>query len=329
MVQWDKKEILKTSNSYWRGCTLQAGVRLDVFSLLADEQLSLETIAEKTGTDQRGVESLLNGLAAMGLLHKKGDRYSNTEASLRLLHKDSPESLNHIILHHHNILDGWAQLDEAVRTGRPVETRSYGIEEERENFLMGMFTLAMNIAPLVADKIDLSHSSRLLDLGGGPGTYGIHFCLANPHLKAAVFDRPTTEPFARKTVATYQLQDRIDFYGGDFTVDPLPEDGFDVAWLSHILHSNGPEACQALISQVVRILPKGGKILVHDFFLNDTRDGPEFPALFSLNMLVGTQKGRSYTEKEVRQMLENAGVSQLERLDFQGPNNSSIICATI
>ena len=52
--------------------------------------------------------------------------------------------------------------------------------------------------------------------------------------------------------------------------------------------------------------------MVHDFILNNTMDGPLFPALFSLNMLVGTAQGQAYSEKQIMDMLEKAGVKKIE-----------------
>ncbi len=104
-----------------------------------------------------------------------------------------------------------------------------------------MFNLAMGIAPRLALQFPLSGRKRLLDLGGGPGTYAIHFCIANPGLAAVILDRSTTEPVARETVARFGLTDRIAFFGGDFNVDPIAGGPYDVAWLSHVLHSNSPE----------------------------------------------------------------------------------------
>ena len=66
-------------------------------------------------------------------------------------------------------------------------------------------------------------------------------------------------------------------------------------------------------------------IVVHEFLLNDRLDGPLFPALFSLNMLLGTPGGRAYSEEEVRDMLASAGVRGIRRLPFQGPNDSGLI----
>jgi precorrin-6B methylase 2 len=326
---WTVGDLLGASSAYWRGCTLQAAVRLEVFTLIGREKLSVADVAEKVGADRRGLEFLLNGLAAMGLLIKEGSQYENTEESLSLLVKKSEKYIGHILLHHHHILDGWAQLDEAVKQGKPVKKRSYGEEVERESFLMGMFNLAMGIAPGLAKQVDLGNRKRLLDLGGGPGTYAIHFCLENPKLQAVVFDRQTTEPFARNTAAKFDLKDRIDFIGGDFTTDPISGGPYDVAWLSHILHSNGPETCQAIINKTVAEMEPGGQLFVHEFILKNQKDAPEFAALFSMNMLLNNPEGQSYSEEELYGMLDRAGLKHIALHSFHGPNDSSIIYGTV
>ncbi|HIP38944.1 MAG TPA: SAM-dependent methyltransferase [Desulfocapsa sulfexigens] len=327
--KWTIGELLDTSTAYWRGCTLQAGVRLDIFTLLGDRSMNLNELRAKTGTDKRGIEFLLNALSAMGLLTKKKDLYSNTEETQKFLSKDSPAYMGHIILHHHHILDGWAQLDEAVKTGVPSPRRSYGEETERESFLMGMYNLAMNFAPTIAEHTDLTGRHRLLDLGGGPGTYAIHFCLANPELSAVIYDWPTTEPFATKTVAEFGLSKRIDFRGGDITIGPIPGGPYDAAWLSHLLHSNGPEVCQQIIDKTVAALEPGSIIMIHEFILENSKAAPEFPALFSLNMLVNNPAGRAYSEEELESMLVASGVINIKRAPFQGPTDSAILYGTV
>ncbi len=193
---------------------------------------------------------------------------------------------------------------------------------------MGMFNLAMGVAPGLASQIDLRGRQLLLDLGGGPGTYAIHFCLANPELEAVIYDRQTTEPFASQTIEKFNLPERISFAGGDFNIDPISGGPYDVAWLSHILHSNGPDDCQTLIDKTVAAMKPGGLIMVHEFILDNSKDAPEFPALFSLNMLI-KNPGRSYSEEEIAAMFENAGVSDIHRHPFRGPNDSSILCGIV
>lgn len=326
--EWNAGRVLGTSTSYWQSCTLHAGVKLDLFTQLSENSLSAEDLAAKLDCDVRGLTALLNALTAMGLLDKQGSLYSNTNSAKSLLVRGTPQYVGHIIMHHHYLVDAWAQLSQAVKKGAPVEKKSHGEETERESFLMGMYNIAMANAPKVAMQIDLAGRQRLLDLGGGPGTYAIHFALANPSLKATIFDRPTTEPYAMKTVAQFGLERRIKFQAGDFTVDPI-KGRYDVAWLSQILHSNGPADCQQIIAKTKSALQPGGLIMIHEFFLNDNLDGPLFPALFSLNMLLNNPQGRSYSEKEIRDMLSKAGVKKIHCLPFQGSNDSYIVCGTV
>lgn len=325
---WTTGEILDISGSYWRTCALHAAVELDLFTVIGATPLAADELADRTQASRDGIERLLNALSAMGLIEKKDGRCACPPSVQRLLAKDSPDYIGHIILHHHHLMESWARLDESVRSGRAIRDRSsVGREEWRESFLMGMFNLAMAIAPRMAEAIDLSGRRRLLDLGGGPGTYAIHFCLKNPALAAAVFDLSTTRPFAEKTISRFQLNRRIAFSAGDYHSDGIPG-RYDVAWLSHILHAEGPEACRNIIQKTVSALEPGGMIIIHEFILNDTLDGPLFPALFSLNMLLGTESGRSYSEAELVEMLAAAGVRDIRRIPVQTPNDSGVILGT-
>ena len=320
--------MLQLSGSYWKTCTLHAAVKLELFTAIGEKGCTVPELAQRLNLDERALAMLLNALTAMELLTKENNLFSNTQSSLDFLCKDSPKYIGFMIMHHYNLVESWNNLAQAVETGMPVRKQStFADDETREHFLMGMFNNAMGIAPGLADKIDMSQSRRLLDLGGGPGTYAIHFCLKNPQLSAVIFDLPTSKPFAMKTVEKFGVSDRIEFVGGAYPGDPIPQ-GFDVAWLSHILHGESPEDCQKVIDAAVQALDPGGRLFIHDFILNDSMDGPLFPALFSLNMLLGTPGGQSYSETQLSHMMKKAGLSAIQRLDFRGPTESGIIFGT-
>jgi len=327
--QWNPGSLLQLSGQYWATCTLHAAVELDVFSAIGDQQFAGGDIAQKLNINQEGAVRLLNALTAMNLLKKESNYFSNTHAGKTFLSKDSPGYIGYIITHHHHLAESWSKLDQAVKTGTPVRERvSHTSSEWRESFLMGMFNIAMSMAPLVADMVDLFGRDHMLDLGGGPGTYAIHFCLKNSALKATVYDLPTTRPFAEKTIEKFGLTDRIDFTDGNYVEEDI-KGVYDVAWLSHILHGEGQKDCQRIIEKTVSALEPGGMIIVHDFILNNTMDGPLFPALFSLNMFLGTSDGQSYSEKQITDMLAKAGVKKIRRLSFKGPTDSGIITGTV
>ncbi len=322
-------KILKMSGNYWETCTLHAGVKLDIFTILGDESMTGDETAKKLNSDARGTIMLLNALSALDFLQKKDNKYANTPLSAAFLVKDSPKYVGHIIMHHHHLLESWNRLDQAVMHGRPVRDKvSHSEIEQRESFLMGMFNLAMNLAPVVVPEIDLSGRRHLLDLGGGPGTYAIHFCMKYPDLKATVFDLPTTLPVAEKIIDRFNLTERINFINGDYTAENI-KGKYDVAWISHILHGESPEDCRKIIGKTVSALEPGGMILVHDFILENSMDGPVFPALFSLNMLLGTSSGQSYSERQIMDMLAEAGVKKLHRINFESINDSGIIAGFV
>jgi len=327
---WTPAELLQLSGGYWSACALHAGVKLDVFTTLVDRSVTALELAGPLKSDPRALAMLLNALAALEFLEKRGDSYTATPFAAEFLSRTSPQYLGHIILHHRHLMAGWSRLDEAVRSGSPDRERVAGANdtEVRENFEMGMFNLAMQVAPQAASRIDLSGCRRLLDLGGGPGTYAVHFCLNNPDLSAVVYDLPSTRPFAEKTIARFGLGDRIAFAAGDFMTEKV-EGGYDVAWLSHILHGVGPSACAVILLKAVAALEKGGLILVQEFILEDTLDVPLFPALFSLNMLLGTPDGQAYSQGELFAMLVAASAGEIRRLPIELPNGAGIIVGVV
>ena len=328
-IEWNPGKLLELSGYHWKTATLHAAVKLDIFSVIGAAKLSGAQVAEQLNCDQRATVRLCDALAAMGLLLKDGVRYANTPAGQLFLCRESPKYLGYIMLHHHQLVESWARLDEAVTSGRPLRgSGSDRGDSWRHNFLMGMFNLAMNLAPRIVPLIDMSGRRRLLDLGGGPGTYAIHFCQQNPELTATVFDLPTTRPFAEKTISGFDLSNRIDFRPGNYLKDDLGS-GYDVAWLSHILHGEGPEDCLLILGKAVNSLTRGGLVIIHEFILDDSMDRPLFPALFSLNMLLGTEAGQSYSEGQLTEMLQQSGVRQVRRIRFDSPNDSSLMIGTV
>jgi len=324
MTEWNAGRLIGVSGSYWQACTLHAGVKLDVFSRIQSGDATAEELATGLACDVRGMSALLDALAAMELLVKTGTRYANTPSSHTFLVRQSPQYVGYMLMHHHHLVAPWSRLDQAVRTGKPVRERPVQDPIQRESFLMGMFNMAMGIAPRLVEDIDLEGRRHFLDLGGGPGTYAIHFCMKNPGLKGTVADLTTSRPFAEKTIARFGVSDRVDFVPCNYLEEDIPGT-YDVAWLSHILHGDGPDECRMMIQKTAAVLEPGGMMMIHDFILNDTSDGPLFPAIFSLNMLVNTEKGRAYTDGQIREMMTDAGVKQIQRLPFEGPTQSGIL----
>ena len=331
MKEWTAPELLHLSGSYWSCCAVHAAVQLDLFTALAEGPRTEERLAAGLGCDPRALRMLVTALVALEFLERRGEAVAASPSVLTYLARTSPEYLGFIIRHHAHIMPGWTKLAESVRGGgpgrqdSPVHTQN---EEEREAFLMGMFNVGRQQAESIAKALDLTGRSRLIDIGGGPGTYAVYFCLHNPGLRALVFDLPTTERFARGVPERYGLADRIDFMGGDFLRDELPK-GQDAAWLSQVLHGESPENAARLVRKAAACLRPGGLLGIQEFVLDNDRTGPAHSALFSLNMLVGTNGGQAYTQDEIRAMLESAGASDVRPLSLSLPQGCQVLIGTV
>ncbi len=327
MQQWSPAELIRFSSSYWGVCALHAAVELDVFSPLYDGPMTITDLGARLHCSLRGIKALIPALCAMSLLQKEGETVTLTPFARDCLCRNAEGYLGHIINHHRQLMPGWARLGQAVREGVPTRGRmGFASEDERRHFLMGMYNMASVRADKALAAVNLSGRRCLLDLGGGPGAYAVRFCEANPGLQAVIFDLPTSRCIAEEVVRKSGLEARIIFMPGNFFEDPLPG-GVDVVWMSHILHGTGDDEARQLIARVMALLPPGGQVLIQEFILDDTQDGPLFPALFGLNMLTGTPTGKAFSEEELKALLVDAGGENVRRILSGVEDGTGIIAA--
>jgi SAM-dependent methyltransferase len=307
---------------YQDSVILLTASRLGLFAALGDNEhpeqpgpaRSAAELAADCSLDARGVETVLLALVGAGVLERHADgRFALREEVAPLLLPAGAESLASIIDHHFHLLKRWVHLDEVLRSGKPVARERERGPDELRAFICGMRDISRRSSREVADRIDLSGGLRLLDLGGGPGTSSITFARRHPDLTCVVFDLPEVVPLAAEEIAAAGLTDRITTRPGDFLVDELG-DGFDVAYVSNIIHSLAPDELQRLCARCAAALVPGGRIVLKDFFLDDSRTEPPYGARFAVNMLVNTVGGRSYTWRETETALARAGFGGCERL---------------
>jgi SAM-dependent methyltransferase len=312
---WTPASIRELAMGFQASRVLLTAVELRVFSVLADEGLTSAEIAGRVGGDPRATDRLLNAVCALGLLNKRGGRFRNTPDSRRYLDGTSPEysaGLGHTV----SMWRAWSGLTDAVREGRPSLRASINDRGDAwlEPFIAAMHYRAAQQAPRVAGLLGLDGVARALDVGGGSGAFAMAFARQQPGLSAVVFDLPNVVPLTQKYIADEGLASRVTTAVGDYLVDPMPG-GFDLVFLSAVVHSNSPDENAALIRSCAASLNPGGRVAVVDFVMDEDRLAPESGAFFALNMLVATDHGDTFTEAEIRGWLTSAGLERGPRID--------------
>jgi ubiquinone/menaquinone biosynthesis C-methylase UbiE len=311
---------------------LHAAIRNRVFDVLDAGPKTVDELADAAQCSRRGTLALAEALVGFGLLRRRRDRFSLAPDSAAFMVSSKPGYLGGLVQHFAaQLLDNWRQLPEIVRTGKPatmVDHEDQGAEFFSK-FVEVLFTMSIAAAEALAEKLAKkppAHTDRLkiLDIAAGSGVWSIPLAkrIAKAHITAVDFAKVL--PVTRRIVGNHQLADRLSTIEGDIqTVDF--GGGFHIATLGHILHSEGDAKSRRLLRKVYDALAPGGIIAIAEFIPNDDRNGPPYPLLFAVNMLVNTEDGDTFTYKQMTGWLKEIGFKRIRKV--QAPSPSPIIVA--
>jgi (2Fe-2S) ferredoxin len=297
-------------------CILTA-LELDIFTAVGDGANAAQ-IAAKIDANARSTAMLLDALVALGLLSKSGDQYRNTPESARFFVQGSRVNHRNGLLHIADIWHRWSTMTGAVHSGTRVPSGLEDSSEWTRNFIDAMDHIAKDRAPLVVKALGTAGVRRVLDLGGGSGVYSIAFAQASPDLRCEILDIPEVVPITTEYVGKAGLASQISLRPGNMLQDDFGS-GYDIIMLNAICHMFSGQQNQDIFRRARQALAPNGRLAVQDFILNPDKTGPPFAALFSLNMLVATDAGASYTESEYTQWMNSAGFAAVSRIALPGP----------
>jgi hypothetical protein len=323
----DPTSIFELFRGHYATELLTAAVaHFQVFQHLRDEGMSPDELRRTLGLAERPSTVLITALRAMGLLtlDDEGRLVPTDMAREHLTPGAFFDVSGYIGLAAE--APGTLQMVESLRTNRPLGSDESeegvafiykeGMESAMEReasaraLTMALAGRARNVAPVLAEKYPLDGMRLLLDVGGGTGIYSIAWLLRHPDLHAIVWDRPEVLKVASEIADEHGVSDRLECRPGDMFRDLVPT-GADAILLSNILHDWDAAECRALIGRCSHALPIGGRLLIHDVFLDDTLDGPLPIALYSAALFQMTE-GRAYSAGEYRTWLREAGCVPLE-----------------
>jgi len=301
---------------YWPSRAVLTALELDIFTAVK-KGATAEQVAEVVHADPRATEMLLNVLVNLKLLEKKDGRFSNTTNSARFFAEGSADNARPGLMHIVNLWHRWSTLTDAVRAGTSVATCQRDAQETKD-FIAAMDRTAKERASALVKAVGVNGARRMLDLGGGSGAYSIAFAQASPVLHSEILDLAEVIPITQTHIRKANLTDRVHTRAGDMLTTPFGED-YDLILVSAICHMFSPGQNRALFQRAHKALNPTGRFVIQDFILDPDKTSPRFATLFSLNMLVGTRAGASYSEPEYTIWLREAGFTQIRRISQPGP----------
>ena len=295
---------------YWRSQILFVAMRLGVFDLLSRRELPVQEVARILSLSERGTGILLSALAGLGLLVKKDERFGMTDAVLELLTSDSPQSMCGAVHHCENLKRCWEELEKCVRTGEACSVQAKtpeALAHRRADFMAAMKSNAVVVAEEIYEKAGIASCHRLLDIGCGPATFAIEFVRRNPGLTGTLVDIEEVASISSKKISDAGCARRLETVGGDFRKVDFGAGRYGLAFLSHVVHMYNAASNEELLGRIHRALEPSGRVVIHDYVLNENDGHSTEAAVFAVNMLVGTCGGNCYSEREVFRWLTQAG----------------------
>jgi ubiquinone/menaquinone biosynthesis C-methylase UbiE len=312
MSKMDPSSVVDMASAFYDSCVLFTASDLGIFKKLAEfGEADLETIASACSLNRHGGRLLLDACVALGLCEKTEGRYRNSPEAALFLVPGSPADLSGAICYNRDVYSAWGRLREMVRTGKPVERPELHLGEDEERtrtFVLAMHHRALGIGRAVVSLLELSGSKKILDVGGGPGTYSMLIAQAFPGVECVVLDLPEVVKIAAELVLQAGMAGRVKTLEGDYHSLPFP-DGNDAVLFFGVLHQEDEEAIRDLLRRAHDSLVPGGCVYVVDMMTDSSRARPKFSALFSLNMALTTKRGWVFSDEDLKGWLAEVGFS--------------------
>ena len=311
---------------------ISAAVNNKVFDTLETEPKTVDQVRKQTGASGRGLRVIMDALVGMELLKKdRQSRYSLTPESQAFLISEKPATLAGFFGSILPVMvSRWLRLTDVVRDGRPAVAVNQETEgtEFFSQLVETIIPMSYPGAQKLADHVKVAKAKeqvRVIDLAAGSGIWGIAMAQKSPQVRVTAVDWAAMIPTTKRITEKFGMRDRFDFIEGDLS-EATFGNGYDVATLGHILHSEGERRGRQLLKKTFRALKSGGTIAIAEWLVNDDRTKPLPSLMFSVQMLVNTEKGGTFSFNEIKKWLEDAGFKKVRTLEAPGP--SPLILAT-
>ena len=313
--------IFELTVAYWKSSTLFTALDLDLFTILADDQISIPVLSQKLKLSQRTLGMLLNALKVLNLVSINQDLVSNTVLTRTYLCKDRQTYLGEAIRFNAKSYSAWGKLTQSVKQDKPAVDPYHFLGKDKEatrNFVCAMHHRAQSEIPILLNLFPLKNCKKLLDIGGGPATYAVAYAEKYPDLTVTVIDLPEILDVARDLIQNSPARNRIILHAGDVFKDPFGTN-CDAVLMSGILHRTEEKSTIELLRKVSSSLHPKGVVGISDLFTGGNHHNIVLPELFSLHMMLTSKQGQSLHLPDMKNILNQASLKLTKVIPYPAP----------
>ncbi len=286
------------------------------------EEITADDLIRETSFDSHATRTVLDVLAAVGIIEKKNERYINSPVAQTYFVSTKDTYFGETLVLMDSMYDPvYGSLDEVLRKGFPQRARSMASGSEYIWALQARKISKMHCSGVVQQVLEIVKRvpewpsfRKMLDVGGSSGLYTIGFVKAHPEMEGVVFDRPSVVKVAEETIKDYNLSDRISVIGGNYMDGPIGS-GYDFIWASDCLNFAWGEL-EKPMNLIYEALKPAGVFISNHFHISRDKSKPLNGVLVAAWHWLAGDEMYFYEDQIARKMLDT-GFRQVRSVSFK------------
>ena len=304
----DAQAILDLASAFYGSAILFAASDLGLFSEISRmRSVTAQGISADLGLDPKSTLLFLDACVALGLLDKDGENYRNSPQAETYLVPGSAFDISTFVRENREAYPAWSRLTDFIRSGKPEPPHVSPELDSTTAAVLAMHARALSIGRSVVRRLDLGWRRKLLDVGGGSGTYSAMIALEFPQVHCTVLDRPEVVKIAAALLAQQGASKHVDTLEGDYHTTPFPE-GNDAVLFFGVLHAESVDSILNLLRRAADSLRPNGLVYVLDTMTDETHTLPVTSALSALHQALTTGDGFIFSYTELKHWMESFGL---------------------
>lgn len=303
------RPLIETQVAFTAARAIMAAAELGIFEAVGTQAKTADDIAQTCQTHLSSTKHLLDCLVGIGYLQWSGGKYSLTRIYQKWLLKESEANLVSKLRFQMFEWDCMAQLEEYVRSGKPLDVHGTVTDKEWEIYQEAMRDLSFNAARELAGKITLPQGAvKMLDIGGSHGLYSIEICKRHPALSSTILELPGAIESASAIAKRNDTTGRVKHVAGNALNDDLGTAEYDLVMINNVVHHFTADQNRSLAVKVARALKPDGVYAIGDMIRLETPgEGGVIAATFDLYFSLTSESG-NWSISEIQSWQQAAGL---------------------